>query len=206
MTIAECAVQLFINNWPKWLKLKIGLDWILAQKWLKNHESHAQKRIFDSGDISCPDLDPDPSLVWHWYPQSIFTIPLRLLWPSYAQNPGRRHEVSTGGTDSDWGERFRWVKTIYPQSRILLGFRPLYFGNKEKSRNFGIYSEFFLTKSRFLGGASPGVLNRGDTPPHPPVAMPMRETYRYCRPQASSYRKVKIWPLTWPWPETSGQS
>ena len=39
----------------------------------------------DLRDLSWPDLDPDPCLVWHLCSQGIFTSPLRLLWLSFKQ-------------------------------------------------------------------------------------------------------------------------
>ena len=81
---------------------------------------------------------------------------------------GRRHEFSTGGTDS--GES----KPPTPKFRFLLGFRPLYFENIGKSENFEKHAQFFLQKLRILGGHPPRLSNRGDTsPPSPPVATPM---------------------------------
>ena len=68
------------------VRLQNGLDfWILRAKVTINHVPHARKRIFDSGDLSWPDLDPDPYLVWRLCSHGIFTSPLRLLWPSFEQ-------------------------------------------------------------------------------------------------------------------------
>ena len=39
----------------------------------------------DLRDLSWPDLDPDPCLVWHLCSQGIFTSPLRLLWLRFKQ-------------------------------------------------------------------------------------------------------------------------
>ena len=62
------------------------------------------------------------------------------------QLQGRRREVSTGGgADSDWGGTDSGeLKLPTPKFLFLLGFRPVYFGNTEKSKDFGIYSEIFL--------------------------------------------------------------
>ena len=42
-----------------------------------------------------------------------------------------------------------------PNSDFSSDFLPLYFGNTEKSKLFGIYSDIFLKKSRFVRGILP---------------------------------------------------
>ena len=39
----------------------------------------------DSGDLSWPELDPDPYLEWHLCSQGILTRPLRLFWLIFEQ-------------------------------------------------------------------------------------------------------------------------
>ena len=36
-------------------------------------------------DLSWPDLEPDPYLVWRLCSKDIFTSPLKPLWPSFEQ-------------------------------------------------------------------------------------------------------------------------
>ena len=54
-----------------------------------------------------------------------------------ATNFRLRGRILTGGTVS--GES----KPPNPEVRFLLGFRPPYFGNMGKSKNFSKYSDFF---------------------------------------------------------------
>ena len=62
-----------------------------------------------------------------------------------AQKRGRRHEVSTGGKDSDWGDGFRWVKTTFPpNSDFFSNFGHIIYKNIEKSENFDKYPGNFL--------------------------------------------------------------
>ena len=84
-------------------------------------------------------------------------------------NKGRRHQFSTGGggrTEPDWGggTDSGESKTPTPKFRFLLGFRPLYFGNIGKSKNFS---------KTVISGGYPS-RNRGDTSTaSPPVAPSM---------------------------------
>ena len=59
--------------------------WIICVKVTINHVSHARKRIVYFCNLSWPDLDPDPCLVWHLSLQGILNSPLRSLWPSFEQ-------------------------------------------------------------------------------------------------------------------------
>ena len=72
--------------------------------------------------------------------------PCRTL-PCAVCQAGVSPQVSTGGggADRDWGTDSGESKA--PQITILLGFRPLYFGNIGKSENFDKYSDNFLWKS-----------------------------------------------------------
>ena len=88
---------------------------------------------------------------------------------------GRRQEFSTGGggTEPDRGMDSGESKLSDPKFRFLLGFRPLYFGNLRKSKNFGKNSENFPYKPRFVGTSLPE-FRTGETRPRiPPVAPPM---------------------------------
>ena len=68
------------------VRMQNDLDfWIKCVKVTINHVSHARKRIVYFCDLSWPDLDPDPCLVWHLRLQGIFNSPLMSLWPSFEQ-------------------------------------------------------------------------------------------------------------------------
>ena len=79
---------------------------------------------------------------------------------------GRRHEISTGGTDFDWGRDSGESKPSIPRFRFLLGFCPLYLGN---IKNFKILTNIqnIFFKNRDFWGTSPPEF-------HPPVATSMR--------------------------------
>ena len=92
------------------------------------------------------------------------------------KNQRRRHEFSTGGRILTGGTVSGESKPPTPKFRFLLGFRPLYYGNIEKSKSFGNYSENFL----YFWGSSSGILNWGVTSPASPRGDAHGENCCFC--------------------------
>ena len=80
-----------------------------------------------------------------------------------------------------------------PKFRFLVGFRPLYLGNIEKSKSFGICSVFSFKNRDFWGDLPPEFWTGGGghvpAIPPPPVATPMLHTYQRRR-QGFSWGRI----------------
>ena len=87
----------------------------------------------------------------------------------YTYYLGRRHEVSAGGTASNWGMDSDQSKPPSPYFQFLLGFRLFYFGNNGKPEKWGKFRKFSFKIRYFFCGQSPEFrTGRGTHHPIPP--------------------------------------
>ena len=97
--------------------------------------------------------------------------------PRYMTHTRASPQSFDWGTDSDWGDGFRWIKTTTPEFRFLLTFHPLYCWKYWKIWNFWqIFRNQFFSLKIVISGGSPQNFKQGGRvprPPFPPVAMLM---------------------------------